>query len=65
MQKILHKLTALTLSLAVVKRLFHAGMHDILLPRGAPYEDRGVYTALFYEVDVQLRTIPKHPEAHL
>ena len=22
-------------------------------------------TALFYEVDEQLRTIPKHPEAHL
>ena len=24
-----------------------------------------VITALFYEVDEQLRTIPKHPEAHL
>jgi len=22
-------------------------------------------TALFYEVDEQMRTIPKHPEAHL
>ena len=22
-------------------------------------------TALFYEVDEQLRTIPKHPDAHL
>src|SRR5712692_5280298 len=54
------------LRLAVVRRLLHAGLGDILPLRG---ESRmttvDCITALFYEIDGQLRAIPKHPEAHL
>src|SRR6516162_2068913 len=51
--------------LAVVIRLFHA-----VNVTSFPGEESGMITvefitALFCEVDEQLRTIPKHPEAHL
>src|SRR6266567_294766 len=52
--------------LAVVRRLLHAGLCAILPLRG---ESRmttvDFITALFYEIDEQLRAIPKHPEARL
>jgi len=53
------------LGLAVVLHLFHAGSVTSF-----PCEERRMttvelITALFYEVDEQLRAIPKHPEAHL
>src|SRR5437868_4594214 len=51
--------------LAVVRRLLHAGLGDILPLRGEPHAQVEFITALFYEVDEQLRAIPKHPEAHL
>jgi hypothetical protein len=33
--------------------------------QGASFDPHELITALFYEVDEQLRPIPKHPEAHL
>jgi len=49
-------------ALAAVRRLLHAALCDILPRRGEPYDHRGVYHCLFYEVDEQLRTIPKTPK---
>src|SRR5262245_39660238 len=60
------KLMGRVLGLAVVRQLLHAGLCDILPLRG---ESRmttvDLITALFYEIDEQLRGIPKHPEVHL
>jgi hypothetical protein len=54
------------LGLAVVRRLLHAGLYDILPLRGESCMTTVDFiTALFYEIDEQLRAIPKHPEAHL
>src|SRR5712691_10428620 len=51
---------------AVVRHLLHGGLCDILPLRG---ESRmttvDFITALFYEIDEQLRAIPTHPQAHL
>src|SRR5712664_2836262 len=62
----LYKLLIQVFGLAVVRRFFHAGLRDIL---PTCEESRMItldfITALFYEVDEQLRAIPKHPEAHL
>jgi len=62
----LQQLRVHVFELAVVRRFLHAGLGDILSLRG---ESRmttvDFITALFYEVDEQLRAIPKHPEAHL
>src|SRR5215468_10753613 len=52
-------------ALAVVRRLLHAALRDILPRRGEPMITVEFITALFYEVDEQLRAIPKHPKAHL
>ena len=38
MNKVLQKLTVLTFGLAVVRRLFHTGLGDILPLRGEPHE---------------------------
>src|SRR5467141_2922552 len=62
----LYKLLIQVFGLAVVRRFFHAGLRDIL---PTCEESRMItldfITALFYEVDEQLRAIPKPPEAHL
>src|SRR5215468_7976496 len=52
-------------ALAVVRRLLHAALRDILPRRGEPMITVEFITALFYEIDEQLRAIPKHPEARL
>ena len=44
----------------------HAGWkHTTRQGTEEPMTTVELITALFYEVDEQLRTIPKHPEAHL
>src|SRR6266478_3260772 len=51
--------------LAVVRRLFHAGSVTSFPREESRMITVEFITALFYEVDEQLRAIPKHPEAHL
>jgi hypothetical protein len=44
----------------------HAGQErETLLCAEEPMTTMESITALFYHVDEQLRTVPKHPEAHL
>jgi hypothetical protein len=44
----------------------HAGQErDTLLCAEEPMTTTEFITALFYHVDEQLRTVPKHPEAHI
>ena len=46
--------------------LLHAGQeHETLPCAGEPMTTVECITALFGHVDEQLRTVPKHPEAHL
>jgi hypothetical protein len=51
--------------LAVVGRLFHAGSVTSFPGEESRVITVEFITALFYEVDEQMRAIPKHPEAHL
>jgi hypothetical protein len=52
--------------IATVMHLLHAGQEHETLPRMEEHMTTlDFITALFYEVDEQMRTMPKHPEAHL
>jgi hypothetical protein len=52
--------------LAVVMHCLHAGQErETLLCAEEPMTTVEFITALFDHVDEQLRTVPKHPEAHL
>ena len=52
--------------LAVVMHFLHAGQErETLLCAEEPMTTVEFITALFNHVDEQLRTVPKHPEAHL
>ena len=52
--------------LAVVMHFLHAGQkREPLLCAEEPMTTVECITALFDHVDEQLRTVPKHPEAHL
>ena len=61
----LYKLPVHIFELAVVRRLFHAGMRTSCPGEESRISTVEFITALFSEVDEQLRAIPKHPEAHL
>ena len=50
----------------MVMHFLQAGQERKTLPGAEePMTTIDLITALFYEVDEQLRAIPKHPEAHL
>lgn len=52
--------------LALVMHFLHAGQErETLLCAEEPMTTVEFITALFNHVDEQLRTVPKHPEAHL
>ena len=52
--------------LALVMHFLHAGQErETLLCAEEPMTTVEFITALFDHVDEQLRTVPKHPEAHL
>ena len=52
--------------LAMVMHFLHAGQKRETLPcMEEPMTTLDFITALFYEVDEQMHTIPKHPEARL
>src|SRR5712691_1382157 len=52
--------------IATIMHLLHAGQEHETLPRMEEHMTAlDFITALFYEVDEQLRAMPKHPEAHL
>src|ERR671931_2107107 len=52
--------------LALVMHVLHAGQgRETLLCAEEPMTTVECITALFDHVDEQLRTVPKHPEAHL
>jgi hypothetical protein len=52
--------------LALVMHFLHAGQERETLPCAEePMTTVECITALFDHVDEQLRTVPKHPEAHL
>ena len=52
--------------IAMVMHLLHAGQEHATLPyMEEPMTTLDFITALFYEVDEQMRAIPKHPEARL
>jgi hypothetical protein len=53
--------------LVMVRHFLHAGNMCATLPETEEPMTTTIefITALFYEVDEQLRAIPKHPEAHL
>ena len=52
--------------LALVRHFLHAGQErEPLLRTEEPMTTPELITALFYHVDEQLRTVPKHPEARL
>src|SRR2546426_7619497 len=59
------KLLVQLFELAVVRRLFHAGSVTSFPGEESRMITVEFITALFYEVDEQMRAIPKHPEAHL
>jgi hypothetical protein len=52
--------------IVVVMHFLHTGRKRHALPgTEEPMITLDFITALFYEIDEQLRAIPKHPEAHL
>jgi len=53
--------------IVIVMHFLHAGSTCAILPGTEESMTTTIefITALFYEVDEQLRAIPKHPEAHL
>src|SRR6184192_1247813 len=56
----------LTSLIVLIMHFFHAGRQRDTLPgTEEPMITIEFITALFYEVDEQLRAIPKHPKAHL
>src|SRR5215813_12477228 len=56
----------LTSLIVLIMHFLHAGrQHDTLPGTEEPMITSEFITALFYEVDEQLGTIPKHPKAHL
>src|SRR6476661_5718970 len=56
----------LTSLIVLIMYFLHAGRQRDTLPgTEEPMITSEFITALFYEVDEQLRAIPKHPEAHL
>src|SRR5215472_2641582 len=56
----------LTSLIVLIMYFLHAGRQRDTLPgTEEPMITRDFITALFYEIDEQLRAIPKHPEAHL
>src|SRR5256712_14091426 len=61
----LYRLIVQIFELAVVRRLFHAGSVTSFPGEESRMMTVEFITALFYEVDEQLRAIPTHPEAHL
>jgi len=63
---VLYKPLVLAGHLAVVMHFLHAGQErETLLCAEEPMTTVEFITALFNHVDEQLRTVPKHPEAHL
>jgi hypothetical protein len=63
---VLYKPLVLAGHLALVMHFLHAGQErETLLCAEEPMTTVEFITALFDHVDEQLRTVPKHPEAHL
>src|SRR6266446_2492955 len=60
------KLIVFVSCIVMVMHVLHAGKEREILPcMEEPMTTLDCITALFSEVDEQLRAIPKHPEAHL
>ena len=61
------KIIVLTGSVVMVMPFLHTGRKraPLLSETEEPMTTIDFITALFYEVDEQMRPLPKHPEAHL